>query len=341
MIISRTPLRISLVGGGSDLPEHYRKSAGAVVAMAVTLYMYVTVHRRFDDTLRVAYNKLEIVDRVDDLQHDLIREALRMVGIERGVEITTIADVPGGTGLGSSSSVTVGVLNALYAHRGLSVRSAELARRAAAIELEVLGRPIGRQDQFIAAGGGLRHLVFHRDDRIESRPLRLGPPDLRRLTGSLLLFYTGVERDANVILADVKRAIAADPDRRQALDALVQSAHTLAARIEGGDFSTLGEALTESWATKRRLSPLVTNPRLETLHAAALAAGASGAKILGAGGGGFLLAAARPERREAVTAALARMGLRRIPFEIARRGSAIIFPFRREHRRPRGREPAE
>ncbi len=210
MIISRTPFRISLVGGGSDIPDYYRRDHGCVVAASVSLYMYVTVNQRFDDTIRVSWTKLEIVERLDDLQHDLIRESLRMVGIDRGIEVTTIADVPGGTGLGSSSSLTVGLLNALYAYRGQRLTPFELASRACEIEIGILKRPIGKQDQFMAAYGGLRQLTFHRDDRVGIRGIRLDAGGRARFVGTLLLFYTGIERDGNAILAEAKKAIAAD-----------------------------------------------------------------------------------------------------------------------------------
>jgi D-glycero-alpha-D-manno-heptose-7-phosphate kinase len=326
MIVSRTPFRISLVGGGTDLRDYYEHASGAVLALSISKYMYVTVNRRFDDSIRVSYTKLEIVDRLDDLQHDLIRECLRMSGVTRGVEVTTIGDVPGGTGLGSSSSLTVGLLNALYAFQGQRVSAVELAQRACDIEITILKRPIGKQDQFMAACGGLRQLTFHRDGRVGTRSFRLAPSEARRLIDGLLLFYTGSPRDANVILDDVRRALVADVAKRRVLDDVVPVVHDLAIRVAAGDFSTMGEALNRSWDAKRRMSPKVTSERLDTLHAIAMRAGASGAKILGAGGGGFLLVACEPEHREAVAAALTASGIRAIDFDLERSGSTIIFP---------------
>ncbi|MGE0448458.1 MAG: GHMP kinase [Vicinamibacterales bacterium] len=326
MIVSRTPFRISLVGGGSDLADYYAQAPGAVVGLSISKYMYVTVNRRFDDSIRVSYTKLEIVDRLDDLQHDLIREGLRMAGITRGVEVTTIGDVPGGTGLGSSSSLTVGLLNALYAFQGIRLSAVELAQRACAIEIDVLKRPIGKQDQFMAACGGVRQLTFHRDGRVGTRSLGLSAAEGRRLVDHLLLFYTGTPRDANVILADVRQGLATDAARRAVLDGMVEVVHDLAARLAAGDFSTIGDALERSWSAKRRLSDKVSNERLDALHDRAMAAGASGAKILGAGGGGFLLVACDPGQRLPVSAALAAEGVRAIDFGVERSGSTIIFP---------------
>jgi D-glycero-alpha-D-manno-heptose-7-phosphate kinase len=329
MIISRTPFRMSLAGGGSDIPEYYRHGQGAVVAMSISLYMYVTVNPRFDDTIRVAYTKLEIVDRLDDVRHDLVRESLRMVGVTRGVEITTIADVPGGTGLGSSSSLTVGLLNALYAYRGVRLSAVELARRACEVEIDILKRPIGKQDQYMAACGGLRELTFHPDERVDVRAIRLTAADRARLVRSLLLFYTGIERDSAAVLAEVRQAIATVPAQREALDSMTSLAHDLATQFGRRDFSTVGDVLNRGWAAKRRLGAKVTNGRLDAVYQAALDAGASGAKILGAGGGGFLLVACEPGRRQAIGVAMAQMGLRQVVFDFEPAGSTIVFSGRR------------
>ena len=326
MIISKTPFRISLAGGGSDIDRYYQTAPGAVVAMSVSLYIYVTVNRRFDDTVRVSYTRLEIVKRGADLQHDLIRAALEMVGLDRGVEITTIADVPGGTGLGSSSSLTVGVLNALYAYCGIRLSATELARRACEIEIDVLKRPIGKQDQFMAACGGLRRLTFHSNGRVGSHAIRCSPSTSKRLVDSLMLFYTGIERDGNVILRHVRNALATDRARRERVARMVMDAHDLGARLERGDISTVGSVLNGAWSHKRDFGASATKSRLDGLHRAAIAAGATGAKILGAGGGGFLLAQCPVSRRTGVRKALEQLGLRQIRFGLEERGSQIIFP---------------
>jgi D-glycero-alpha-D-manno-heptose-7-phosphate kinase len=325
MIISRTPFRISLSGGGSDIPEYYQRAYGAVVSMSVSLYMYVTVNRRFDDSIRVSYTKLEIVDRAADVQHDLIRAALRMAGIDHGVEITTVADVPGGTGLGSSSSLTVGVLNALYAYRGIRLSPQDLARRACEIEIGVLNRPIGKQDQFMAALGGLRHLKFHPRGAVTAAAIPCRPSVRQQLINSLLLFYTGIERDGNAILAEVRRGIALQASRRERLDRVVALTDDLAARLRAGDLSTLGDTLNSGWSEKRRMASGVTTRKLDRVLAAAREAGATGGKILGAGGGGFLLVHCSPQKQFAVRQRLSSMGLLPVRFNFEPQGSRIVF----------------
>jgi D-glycero-alpha-D-manno-heptose-7-phosphate kinase len=325
MIISRTPFRISLSGGGSDIPEYYQGAYGAVVSMSVSLYMYVTVNRRFDDSIRVSYTRLEIVDRTADVHHDLIREALRMTGIDHGVEITTVADVPGGTGLGSSSSLTVGLLNALYAYRGIRLPAQELARRACEIEIGVLNRPIGKQDQFMAALGGLRHLTFHPQGAVGSTPIRCTPAVRQQLVNSLLLFYTGIERDGNAILSAVRRGIVLHARRRERLDRMVAITDDLARRLRRGDLSTVGDTLDRGWREKRRMAPGVTTRKLDRALAAARGAGANGGKVLGAGGGGFLLVHCSPPKQFAVRQRLSAMGLLPVKFDYEPRGSRIVL----------------
>lgn len=326
MIISKTPFRISLAGGGSDIDRYYQTSPGAVVAMSVSLYMYVTVNTRFDDTVRVSYTRLEIVKRAADLKHDLIRAALEMAGLDRGVEITTIADVPGGTGLGSSSSLTVGVLNALYAYRGIRLSATELARKACEIEIDVLKRPIGKQDQFMAACGGLRRLTFHANGRVGSHLIRSSPLTAKKLVDSLMLFYTGIERDGNAILRHVRNALANDHARRDRVARMVADAHDLGARLERGDISTVGSVLNGAWSHKRDFGAPAVQDRLDVLHRAVIAAGASGAKILGAGGGGFLLVQCSKARKAGMRRTLGQLGLREIRFGLEEQGSQIIFP---------------
>jgi D-glycero-alpha-D-manno-heptose-7-phosphate kinase len=325
MIISRTPFRISLSGGGSDIPDYYRRHRGAVVSMSITLYMYVTVNKRFDDSIRVSYTQLEIVDHAAHLKHDLIREALRMVGIDHGIEITTIADVPGGTGLGSSSSLTVGVLKALYAYRGTQPSPIELAERACEIEIGILKRPIGKQDQFMAALGGLRHLTFQPSGDVGTAAIRCGTSLRHQLVNSLMLFYTGIERDGNRILARVSRGIATDRERRARLDRLVEITDGLSARLARNDLSVMGDTLNRGWTEKRAMATGVSAPRIDRAIAAALRAGASGAKLLGAGGGGFLLVHCDPPRQFRVRERLSAMGMLPVHFDYEPRGSSIVF----------------
>lgn len=324
MIISRTPFRVSLAGGGSDFAEYYRVRPGNVITLAINRYMYVTVNRRFDDSIRVAYTRTEIVDRLDDLEHDLIREALRMVGCTRGIEVTTIADLPAGIGLGSSSSLAVGALNALYALKGEWRSPEELARRACEIEIDVLRRPIGKQDQYIAAFGGLCDIHFLPDDTVTAHPLVCPPEVRRRLVDQLMLFYTGTTRNAHTVLGEVRQRLADDSEMRSVVDGLVTIAGCTRRAILEGHLDRLGELLDRSWQLKRQMASKVTNGHLDVLYAEARAAGATGGKVSGAGGGGCLLLVVPAEHRTAVRDAMGRAGLKEVPFSLEPEGSRII-----------------
>ncbi len=324
MIISRTPFRVSLAGGGSDFAEYYRKRPGNVVTMAIDHYMYVTVNQRFDGSIRVSYTRTEIVDRVDDLQHDLIRECMKLTGLTSGLEITTIADLPAGIGLGSSSTLTVGVLNALHAMKGTWRTPAELARQACEIETEVLRKPIGRQDQYIAAYGGLQDIRFLTDGTVSVHPF-ICTSDLRqRLVDRLLLFYTGVHRDAGSVLSEARTRLAARADSLAVVDGLVAVAAHLRRAMLSGHVDRVGSLLDEGWQLKKQMASNVSNGHLDAIYRAALEAGATGGKVAGAGGGGCLLLFAPRGRHEAVRDAMTGAGLREIPVGIEPEGSRII-----------------
>jgi len=324
MIISRTPFRISLAGGGSDFAEYYREHPGNVVTMAINRYMYVTVNRRFDDSIRVSYTRTEIVDHVDELQHDLIREAMKATGITKGVEITTIADLPAGIGLGSSSTLTVGVLNGLYALKGEWRSPADLARLACEIEIQVLGRPIGKQDQYIAAFGGLQDVHFLSDGSVSVHPVICSALTRRRLVGQLLLFYTGVHRDASSVLGEARRRIEGSSDTQAAVAGLVRLAASVRNALVSGRVERIGPFLDESWRLKKVMASNVSNGHLDTVYEAARAAGATGGKISGAGGGGCLLLFANRRHQAEVREAMSRAGLRHVPFGLEPEGSRII-----------------
>jgi len=324
MIISRTPFRVSLAGGGSDLAGYYREQPGNVVTMAINRYMYVTVNRRFDDSIRVSYTRTEIVDRLEDLQHDLIREAMKLTRITKGVEITTIADLPAGIGLGSSSTLAVGVLNALYALKAEWRSPADLARQACEIEIEKLGRPIGKQDQYIAAYGGMQDIHFLQDETVTVHPVVSTASARRRLVGHLLLFYTGLHRDSSSVLGEARQRLNGRADTRAAVAGLVRLAGCVREAIVAGHIDRVGELLDESWRLKKQMASNVTNGHLDELYEAALEAGASGGKISGAGGGGCMLLFASPRCHGAVRAAMARAGLREIPVGLEPEGSRII-----------------
>jgi D-glycero-alpha-D-manno-heptose-7-phosphate kinase len=322
MVISRTPLRISFVGGGTDVPEFYEQRGGAVVSTTVDKWIHVVVARRFEGDVRVSYSRTEIVERAADVEHELVREAMRATGIPRGVEIITLADVPShGTGLGSSSTVTVGLLNALYAFQGIYKTPAALAEEAAHIEIEVLGKPIGRQDQYAAALGGLNLIEFlPGDGGVRVEPIVHPPGTLKRLHRSLLLFYTGRQRQAATVLSDQRGAVR-DGTAIEALERMRELAYSLRDRLADGDVEALGALLDENWQLKRGLVGAISSPEVDGWYEAARAAGATGGKVLGAGAGGFLLLFAPHERHDAIRHVLPQ--LREVAVRLAARGTHI------------------
>ncbi len=321
MIITQTPLRIGLLGGGTDLPGYYREHGGRVLNCALDKYVYVIVKQRFDDDIYVNYSKKEIVSRVEDLEHELVRESMQMTGVVDGVEITTLADIPSaGSGLGSSSAVTVGLLHALFAYQGRQVSAEELAERACSIEIERCGKPIGKQDQYIAALGGIRDIRFGPGDEVVAEELDLRPADRWALQHQIMLFYTGVTRSANAILAEQNANIEAT---RPQLDLLRDLAGFAAERLRNGEVDAIGPALRESWEAKRKLASGVSNDQIDRAVTRALDAGASGAKLTGAGGGGFLLVICPVEHQRAVRESLAEM--RELPVKLDRLGSRVVL----------------
>jgi D-glycero-alpha-D-manno-heptose-7-phosphate kinase len=327
MIISQTPLRIGLLGGGTDLPGYYREHGGRVLNCALDKYVYVIVKQRFDDAIYVNYSKKEIVSRVDDLEHELVREAMHMAGVANGVEITTLADIPsgGGSGLGSSSAVTVGLLQALFAYQGRQVSAEELAERACTIEIERCRKPIGKQDQYIAALGGIRDIRFGPGDEVVAQELGLSAADRRALQQQIMLFYTGVTRSADSILVEQRANIGST---RPQLDLLRDLAGFAADRLRNGDIDAIGPAMRESWEAKRKLATAVSNDEVDAAVARALDAGAAGAKLTGAGGGGFLLVICPPEHQRAVRESL--KGMQELPVKLDRLGSRIILNVQRD-----------
>ncbi len=325
MIVVRTPLRLSFFGGGTDFAGYYNRQSGQVVSTAIDKYVYVIVKERFDDKIYVNYSQKEIVDRADELKHELVREAMRLTGVECGVEITTLADVPSsGTGLGSSSSVTVGVLQALYTYRGRIVEAERLAREACEIEIERCHKPIGKQDQYIAAYGGMRQIRFLPQEVVETVEIALREPEAQRLNRNLLLFYTNTTRASSSVLVEQQDNI---PTRLGFLDALQDLAERGAACLRQGDLDDFGRLLHEGWELKKKLASGISNGRLDALYDTARQAGALGGKIAGAGGGGFLLLYCPLDKQEAVRQALGH--LRELPFAFERDGSRVIFNIRR------------
>jgi D-glycero-alpha-D-manno-heptose-7-phosphate kinase len=326
MIITQTPLRIGLLGGGTDLPDYYREHGGRVLNCAIDKYIYVIVKQRFDDDIYLNYSRKEIVSRVEDLEHELVREAMQMTGVTKGVEITTLADIPSaGSGLGSSSAVTVGLLHALFAYQGHQVSAEELAERACTIEIERCGKPIGKQDQYVAALGGIRDIRFGPGEQVVVDELGLPAVERRALQHQIMLFYTGITRSANSILAEQNANIAAT---RPQLDLLRDLAGFAVDRLRCGDVDAIGPALRESWEAKRKLASGVSNDQIDDAVGRALDAGASGAKLTGAGGGGFLLVICPMEHQRAVRKSLADM--RELPVKLDPLGSRVVLNVMRD-----------
>jgi D-glycero-alpha-D-manno-heptose-7-phosphate kinase len=326
MIIAQTPLRIGLLGGGTDLPSYYAEHGGRVLNCALDKYVYVIVKQRFDDDIYVNYSKKEIVSRIDDLEHELVREAMLMTGVDRGVEITTLADIPSsGSGLGSSSAVTVGLLHALFAYQGHQASAAELAEAACEIEIERCGKPIGKQDQYIAAFGGLRDLHFGPGAGVVAEEIALEAAQWRRLQEQIMLFYTGITRSATPILAEQNANVGTTQPQ---LDLLRDLAGFAAERLRDGDVDAIGPLVQESWEAKRKLASGVSNGEIDAAVGRALDAGASGVKLTGAGGGGFLLVICPVENQRAVRTSLA--GMKEFPIRLDRFGSRVMLNAQRD-----------
>lgn len=315
-------MRISFVGGGTDLPEFHEEHGGAVVSTTIDKWIHVVVQPRFEGNVRVSYSTTEIVDKAADVEHELVREAMRAAGVPRGVEIVTLADVPShGTGLGSSSSVTVGVLNALYAFQGVYRPPLRLAEEAGSIEIEVLGKPIGLQDQYAAAVGGFNFIEFlPRGGGVRVEPIVCPPDTLRQLQRSLLLFYTGRARSAAGVL-DGQRKATQDGGATDALKRMRDLAFELRERLGAGDVDALPSLLAENWDLKRALADGISDETVDDWYERARQVGAAAGKLLGAGAGGFLLFVAPPERHDAIRGALPE--LRDVPLRFAARGTHI------------------
>ena len=321
MIITQTPLRIGLAGGCSDLPDFYVEHGGRVLSCAIDKYVYVIVKQRFDDSISVNYSRNETVSDVGDIQHELVREAMLMTGVGDGVEVTLLSDVPsGGSGLGSSSAITVGLLQSLFAFRQRHVPAEELAELACTIEIDRCGHRIGKQDQYIAAVGGIQDLHFGPGDKVVATELGLTAADRRRLEGQLLVFYTGVTRSATTILAEQSRNVEA---RLQWFHLLRDLGGSAVEQLRAGDVESVGTTMRLGWEAKRSLADGVTNPSIDEAIEQAIEAGATGAKLAGAGGGGFLVVIAPPEKQKSVRQVLT--GLREFPVKVDPWGSRVVF----------------
>ena len=298
MIITQTPYRVSFAGGGTDLPAFYQHEAGAVLSVGVMHHMYVTVSPRFEKTTRMAYTKVEIADGIDKIDHTIAREALRMTGLGEHLEITTVGDVPAGTGMGSSSSLAVGLLNALYAYKGQVTSPGALAEKACEIEIDILGKPIGRQDQYAAAFGGVNYIRFNPDHSVDVEPVPVAAKFLDELEKHILLLYTEQSRDADTIL---KKQSEGSADKMSVLRQMRDLAGEMRTTMGGnGNLEEFGKLLHAGWELKRSLGFGISNQGVDDWYQAARAKGAMGGKLLGAGGGGFLMVMAPPDTHDAI-----------------------------------------
>ena len=323
MIITRTPFRISFVGGGTDLRDFYQIEPGAVVTTAINKYMYIVVNERFDDTIRVSYSRTEIVKDVNELQHPIVREAMRLVGLDGGIEVVSIADIPAGTGLGSSGSFTVGLLNALYAYKGILKSAEELAQDASRIEVDILGEPVGKQDQYIAAYGGIRFIQFNPDESTFVEMIMCGKDFIDELRRNLLLLYTVNTHKAGDILSEQRSNIRSG-DALDSLKKMRDMAVELKEHLNNSSNpDILGEFLHRGWTLKRQLAKSISSREIDKYYDAALRAGALGGKILGAGGGGFLLLYCPEEKQPRLREVLNQLPVTEFSFEPE--GSKIIY----------------
>lgn len=325
MIITRSPLRITLGGGGTDLPSYYEQYGGFLVSAAIDKYVYVTVMRPFVPGIFLKYSQLEHVERIEDVQHRIIREALRELDFRTPqVEITTLADIPAGTGLGSSGSFTTALLKGLYAHRRRLLHPNELAELACDIEINRLGEPVGKQDQFIAAYGGVTCFTFHRDGRVEAEPLAMPMQSLFNLEDNLLLFFTGFSRSAGSILADQKvRSEQGDTSMIGNLHDVKDLGLRSRDALLKGDLAGFGALMHEQWEQKKRRSGGMSNPQIDEWYALALKHGAIGGKLVGAGGGGFLLFYS--ENHRGVRDAMMKAGLEEVRFRFDFEGTKVLL----------------
>jgi D-glycero-alpha-D-manno-heptose-7-phosphate kinase len=325
MIIARSPLRITLGGGGTDLASYYRENEGFLISAAIDKYIYVTVMRPFTEGIYLKYSQLEHVERVGDVKHPLIREALAMQNLNTPqVEMTTLADIPAGTGLGSSGSFTTALLKGLYAHRRKHIHQQELAELACHIEIDRLGEPIGKQDQYIAAYGGVTCFVFHKDDKVTATPLRLSMDTMFDLEDNLLLFFTGFSRSASAILKDQHtRSQEHNADMLNNLHYVKELGYRSKDALEKGDLLGFGKLMHEHWEHKKRRSGGMSNPKIDELYNLAMQSGAAGGKLVGAGGGGFLMFYA--EDRNRLRHAMAEVGLEEVRFRFDFEGTKVVL----------------
>ena len=320
MIITKTPFRISFVGGGTDIIDYYKVDYGAVISATINKYMYITVNKRFDDSIRVSYSKTEIVDDVDELWHEIVKECLKLVGIKKGIEITSISDIPAGTGLGSSSSFTVGLINALFSYTGDHLSAKQMAELACKVEIDILKHPIGKQDQYAAAYGGINFFQFNKDETVFEEKIKFIDEDYKKMNRKLMMFWTGISRSADKILEKQKKNTKVKIEN---LNFMRNQVYELRNIIKTEGFTKkFGEMLHEGWLKKKEITNGISSNQIDQKYELARQAGAVGGKILGAGGGGFLLLYCDEENQSKVRKAI---GLKEMNFRIEKYGSRVVY----------------
>ena len=324
MIISRTPLRMSFVGGGSDLPSFYMKDGGAVLSTTIDKYIYINVNKKFDNGIRIAYSKTEEVESIHNIEHKLVKATMELLEISGGIEITSIADIPSkGTGLGSSSSFTIGLLNALNAYKGNFSSSEFLGEQSCKIEIDICGEPIGKQDQYAAAFGGFNLIEFNKNGEVLVKPIITKKETLLEIEQNLIVFYTGLTRNASSILKEQNDRIQNDDKKVTNLLKMVDLTYVLYNEIQNNNTKVFGEILHENWELKKELSNGISNTFIDDCYNAAINSGALGGKILGAGAGGFLLFYVEKNKQKSVINSLT--NLKQINFSFENNGSQIIY----------------
>lgn len=324
MLITKTPFRISFCGGGSDISTFYERYGGCVLSTSINKYMYISIHPYFNEKQTLLkYSENELVEDIQEIKHKIFHRVLSDMEIS-GVEISSTADVPGGTGLGSSSTFTVGLLHTLYSYKGKFASKAKLAREACEVEIEKLLSPIGKQDQYAAAFGGLNFIRFNRDGSVSVAPIMMQVETYKRLERNLLMFYTGTTRSANGILSEQKKNISQN-DKNENLKEMCQLAEQMKESLERNDLSSFGTILNQSWELKRTLASGISNPEIDQAYQVALCNGALGGKLLGAGGGGFLLFYCELEQQKTLRQAMKEMGLKEFDFRFEQDGTSIVY----------------
>lgn len=320
MVITKTPFRVSFCGGGSDIADFYEKYGGCVLSSSINKYMYISIHPYFHpEYISLKYSQNELVNDICQIKHSILRCVLNEVDI-RGVEIVSTADVPSGTGLGSSSSFTVGLLNAINAYQGKCISKKKLAEWACEIEIQKQGNPIGKQDQYAAAFGSMNFLTFHRNGKVTVEPLITKKETISRLEENLIMFYTGIKHNANMILGEQKENKSEQKEKN--LIRMCELAKVMKRELENGNIENVGDILHESWMRKKELTQSISRIEIDNIYDKAIANGATGGKILGAGGGGFLLFYCEKEKQHKLAD---KLGLKKFDFEFEQDGSTVVY----------------